>query len=341
MKHDSPPDRIVWALEPFAEEVKAQLSAVTAIERLTSPQSVVMPIHVWTGGIPEGMSGGKRSLASQLQQAGQRFIEKFARPKLPQTLERLTLVARPLVGSGESAREVLRFAKRNKATLIVLSRHLRKGAQAWLMGSFAESLALLSDIPILMAPPLWKVKPQAERIFFATDFSPASLEALDRTIALAFRKGLKLTIYHRVEQPAFAASEFTFLAVASWEEGYRSMVKALNAEIEGLADRARRVGVPTETHVDSERRSASAGEAILQKLPRDTLMIAVSAHSGTVARVFMGSTSRFLIRHAEVPVWVVHPRKKHRPQKSPVSPAYRFLFDEGERERKRGTHLLA
>ena len=74
-------------------------------------------------------------------------------------------------------------------------------------------------------------------------------------------------------------------------------------------DQARRSGVDA-AYLTFE---GQPGEAIVQAAEAEAAdMVVVGAHGRTVVgRLLLGSVSEFLVRHARVPVLVVHPSEAH------------------------------
>jgi nucleotide-binding universal stress UspA family protein len=113
--------------------------------------------------------------------------------------------------------------------LIVMGTHGRRGMQHFLLGSVAEQVFRRAACPVLTVGPKVRNKGLANgnlnTIVFATDFSPASLYALDYGLHLARTYHARMTLLHSIE-----SSEVT---PSYRSEGIRQMEKRLSALVEG------------------------------------------------------------------------------------------------------------
>lgn len=127
---------------------------------------------------------------------------------------------------------------------------------------------------------------QIETILLATDVSRASEAAEEQAIELAVRLGSRLVVVSAVSgSPELRSARL--LAV----EGVVQRARAQGADAAGLTWN----GDPGESIVEA----AAAEHADL---------IVVGTHErGTVGRLFLGSVSHHVVRHARCPVMVVRP----------------------------------
>ena len=127
---------------------------------------------------------------------------------------------------------------------------------------------------------------QIETILLATDASRASEAAEEQAIELAARLGSRLVVVSAVSgSPEVRASRL--LAI----EGVVQRARAGGAEAAGLTW------------------DGVAGEAIVEAAAAEHAdLIVVGTHErGTVGRMFLGSVSDHVVRHAGCPVMVVRP----------------------------------
>jgi nucleotide-binding universal stress UspA family protein len=92
--------------------------------------------------------------------------------------------------------------QRDEIDLLVLGTHGRGGLKKVLLGSVAEELFRLASCPVLTVGPAVPAEPgctkEFRKILFATDFGPASLNALHYAISLAAESNAKLIVLHVV-----------------------------------------------------------------------------------------------------------------------------------------------
>jgi nucleotide-binding universal stress UspA family protein len=142
-----------------------------------------------------------------------------------------------------------------------------------------------------------------ETVLVAIDGSPASIAASEEAIDLAARLSARLIVISVVSPPELMAPG------AIWP----GTVAAAREEAEGITrrivDQARRAGVEA-TFLTFE---GQPGEAIVQAADAEGAdMVVVGAHGRmVVGRLLLGSVSEYLVRHARVPVLVVHPTEAH------------------------------
>ncbi len=127
-----------------------------------------------------------------------------------------------------------------------------------------------------------------ETILLATDTSTASQAAEEEAVDLAARLGARLVVLSVVSGPPSARS-------------------SRQLAVEALVQRAR-AGGATATGLTWE---GDAGESIVEASESESAdLIVVGTHErGTVGRLFLGSVSDHVVRHARCPVMVVRPTR--------------------------------
>lgn len=127
-----------------------------------------------------------------------------------------------------------------------------------------------------------------ETVLLATDTSPASEAAEAHAIELAARLGARLLV----------------LSVVSASPTVRT---SRELAIEGLAQRARAGGAAA----TGMTWSGDPGESIVEVAEAEAAdLIVVGTHErGAVGRLFLGSVSDYVVRHARCPVMVVRPTR--------------------------------
>jgi nucleotide-binding universal stress UspA family protein len=127
-----------------------------------------------------------------------------------------------------------------------------------------------------------------EAILLATDASPASQAAEDHAVELAARLACRLVVLSAVA-------------------GAPSARDARQLAVEAIVQRARAAGADA-TGLTWE---GDAGESIVEAAEAESAdLIVVGTHErGAVGRLFLGSVSDYVVRHARCPVMVVRPTK--------------------------------
>jgi nucleotide-binding universal stress UspA family protein len=127
-----------------------------------------------------------------------------------------------------------------------------------------------------------------ETILLATDASIASQAAENEAIDLAARLGVRLVVLSAISGPP-------------------SVRAARQLAVEAIVQRAR-AGGATATGLTWD---GDAGESIVEASEAESAdLIVVGTHErGTVGRLFLGSVSDHVVRHARCPVMVVRPSR--------------------------------
>ena len=140
--------------------------------------------------------------------------------------------------------------------------------------------------------------PRIEKVLLATDGSPASESASEQAIDLATQVEARLLVVSVLggsSRPSEAQPEVAPDSRAS-----------LTSKAQGIVARAKAAGVDASFLVWE----GEPGEAIVAAADAETAdIIVVGSHGRSgVSRVFMGSVSDFVVRHAHCPVMVVRGR---------------------------------
>jgi nucleotide-binding universal stress UspA family protein len=207
----------------------------------------------------------------------------------------------------ESARTLIRRAERMGAHLLITATHARHGLERLAMGSFAETLILMSDIPVLVVNPEHKFPPSIRRILIPTDLSKESrkfirslrglVEHLDSEIVLLYKKPDPMDPI--IQQGVYSLGG-GWISAQSFldEENDRN-----NEQLTKLTQDLRRQGLRVSSIVDSSPFSLieSVNQAAVDK---NIDMIALVTHSGPWAAAILGSVARGLVRTATVPILI-------------------------------------
>jgi nucleotide-binding universal stress UspA family protein len=176
------------------------------------------------------------------------------------------------------------------------------------LGSVTEKVLRKLECPVLTVPPSADKAPTVPgpftSILCATDFSNASLAALEYAMSLAQEAGSRLTVVHAVPWELEDQAELLAPPVSE----YRILREnAARARIAELVPEAVREVCKVDTIVATGKPSAE-----IQRIARDTLadLIVLGVHGkGVVNLAIFGSTTHHVIRHAPCPVLTVRAKK--------------------------------
>ena len=305
MKLTRTPQRIIWAVDADMEDKALFQKTVKTIRAWTRDSSVtIAPVYVLSPDqvcLPTEFFG---EMHDELKTTGRGKLEKALEKISLPGLEPTTVIVSPNYSLRSAVHELVSHARNEGATLIVASTLSKKGVTRFLFGSFAETLVLQSDIPVLLISPKTQPVSKVSHILFPTDLSDKAREVFHTVLSLAADQKAKLTLFHKVEYlNSFSSPAFT-------PEIYH---KCLDQDLE-----RRRVGLAKLAQLASGRGVAvdivtnTSGSSIVESIVKTARrmkvdLIALASQTGPVTTALLGSVTRQLVRRSSAPVWVVHP----------------------------------
>jgi len=195
------------------------------------------------------------------------------------------------------AQKVIGFAKKDGVDLIAILTHSHKGFKRLVLGSFAETMMLLSPISLLILNPDSKVSKKAKRILYATDIEKSAEVGVKKAALIAKKAGATLRLLHMV-LPAYSA---TFEGQDADVLKYR---KQVDGRIQELVAVAEAEGASCEAVIRDELISNT--DLILKEAKASKAdILAVQSKAGLLRRVLLGSVARNVVRAAKIPVLVI------------------------------------
>ena len=191
--------------------------------------------------------------------------------------------------------------KQHSIDLIVLGTHGRTGAEKLLLGSVAEEIFRRSHVPVLtIGPGVRSGTPnggRVTRVFFATDFTPASAAAAAYAVSLADEHRARLVLLH-VMRNSEARSDDKRRPELSVAEAIQRLYDCVgkNAEINGPPEVIVEFGDPAERVVAAARQRRA-----------DLIVLGVREGEGRIgAATHLGrGTAHKVVAHAPCPVLTV------------------------------------
>ena len=280
----------VWGvLEPLLKNNRATVEPVAVLNREDAAMGKAL-----RGQIGMLQTAAETHLGQQLKKQG---LEGLAAPKV-------------IFADGSATQRavtaLIAHAKKTKCDLIAVSSNARKGVSRFFLGSFAETLALQSPIPLLVVSPqqksgLGKVK----TILFPTDFSPNSKAGLE-IVCRSFGEKPRIVLFNgfifssQLYMEPLAAYP---LPQSVFEEEFKKYEETGKAWCRELKAK----GVTCELVMDRKSSFVTDGVLLAAKRKKADLIAMVSS-TGKLGSTFLGSVTRQILRQSTVPVWVVHPK---------------------------------
>ncbi len=253
-------------------------------------------LHVVEPGIVVGDSeGASAGLPADVLAAAEEDIGWLVASVVDTEVEMDTVVR-----DGPVARTILREARDDGASLIVVGTHGRGGFERLALGSVTEKLLRKASCPVLVVPrgdgadmPL-----AAQRVVCPTDFSAPAAAALDYARVMATATSAALSIVTVVEWP---------FGETTGEDAVAALRRSLEAEAASKLQAAIvDGGPPTETTVLYGKPWKEI--VAFTRAQRAGLIVMGVAGRGAIDLAVLGSTTHHVVREAPCPVLVVPDR---------------------------------
>ncbi len=301
---------MIWAVDALAEDKKLQDKIVKFLKVIApSLDCEIEPVFILT---PDQLKVEKKAFPAKAGtlhiEAEKRLNDWMKKVKIKGLLPPTIMLSSDYsLRSGVKA--LLEEAKKKGATCIAASTLARKGASRFLLGSFAETLVLMSDIPVLLVQPKSTVGTKVSKILFPTDFSENSKRAFQQAAQFAKSVGAQMLLFHQIEYLNAYTME-PLGGIPNYQQYFNEdklqKTKLGNSWIEEIG----KSGVKGKFLLG--QKAAFSAEAILAVAKKEKpSLIAMASESGAVLATLLGSTTRQVLRHSTVPMWIVHPHKAH------------------------------
>lgn len=215
--------------------------------------------------------------------------------------------------SHSGAAEVLsHYAQQRGADMIVVGSHGRQGFQRFLLGSFAESLLLQSEIPVCVIGAHATRTRSSRSILFPTEFGEHSKQNFNHVLQLAKKMKSDVVLLHAITRPIESLFDLeTRPQMYNYEGRMLSLDQILEEQVEAQSRRAQlwvdgaaRHGVVVTHVIDSSFKPVD--ELIFDAAEdNDCDLIVMEAQSGPMSAALLGSYTRNVVRKAHCPVYVI------------------------------------
>ena len=204
-----------------------------------------------------------------------------------------------LVCTGHSVRQsvekLTEYAGQKNADAILISTHSRGVVEKFFLGSFAETLLLQSEIPLITINPKTKVREKISKILFPTTFEERFRPGFEKALELCSLLDAKLTAFWR--EPFLPMLEISYELLQLLE----SESKARRKEADHYREMAERYRVHLEVWMDSK--PGNVAESITSFASDGNFdLVAMNAKTSSFGPR-IGSVCRKVVRNAQCPVW--------------------------------------
>ncbi len=298
--------RIVWPVDLFTDSDSLQRTTAKCLQILAraGKDVEIQPIYLYGSYAIDSAARGREKIGTHFYTSAEKKLRALLKGiSLPGLLP-LKMMGLPYPTLRENTEEVLGFARKWKADLVIVGTHSRHGTRRLLMGSFAETLSLHSEIPLFVVNPRQK-NPAISDILFPTDFSAASRDILSSVMAWAILWRSSITLFHRVNLESNPGIESAFGTYGVYHDFFKQNLEVARKEGKRWLERMKAKNIPARLMIDQSPRGTVA-QSILRAARKTCGIIAITGQSGAISSLILGSISRQILRESPIPVWIVH-----------------------------------
>jgi len=302
-------DRVLWAVDPLTRDKSLQETAVKVLKALSRSMNLkIQPLSIILEDQIPYIAGRHYSISDFNEQLETQLNHWLSQLHVPEMVK-ARLVVEKEFSIKSAVKTLLTFALENKYDLIVATTHAKKRETDTDWGTFAETLFLYSKTPLLLVAPEAQIPTSYHEIFFPTDLSLQSLNALKTVETLALRLKAHLTIFHKMFSFAKDVVEFPYSTDA--RSNYLAQLHSDNqVELETITNKLKNRGVAADYVIDRIE-ADYISKSILQRAKQiKDCFIAMAAHTGNEITSLPGSITRQVIRSASMPILVLYPKRE-------------------------------
>jgi len=302
--------KVIWSVDAF-EAPAETMTHVVSLARLLATQTgaKVVPVSVLSPEHLDVHMDLAPTWAKQLKTAAKHALDqrvKDAKATDITVTSQIVLQKRPSLSQSVLALDS--FARVNKADLILLGSHGRRGLPRLLLGSFAEALILHTKVPVLIAGQSSQPLDGINTIAYATDFSRSGLNAYKKALRLARELKAKLCLIHVLQTPAEPLVQSGVYLMGGGWIGVDQYMSTQEIERKKEGERWKKLGEKAKVHVELQvvQGKGNISSTIISESARmGAQLIAMNAQGGPMRAALLGSVTRQVVRDAKSPVWVV------------------------------------
>lgn len=305
--------RIIWAIDAFEDNRELNKNMANFVRTIhTSTSAEIEPLYLLreneviipTYEVPSWVTDHSNTAESLFKEVLSDYTLPFLNdPKvIPHTSQ----------SHAGAAQTLADYALKNHADLIIVGSHSRKGLQRFLLGSFAESLLMQSEVPVCIVSSEVKTIKNSHVILYPTEFGEHAKENYRHTLKLAKKMKSEILLLHAIERPIESLFDLnTKPRVYNYKGQMLTLEEIVENQIETMARRAQlwtdwaqKEGVQAHYFIDSSFKPID--DLILDSArTHNADLIVMEAQSGPLGATLLGSITRSVSRKASCPVYVL------------------------------------
>ncbi|QDS93984.1 Putative universal stress protein [Roseimaritima multifibrata] len=202
--------------------------------------------------------------------------------------------------SGPTVPCILDEAADIKADLIVIGAKGHSAIHRVLLGSVSDSVASHAKCSVVVVRPSKQAETQPKQIVVGFDKSAASREAVAEMMELKWDRDSKVNVVSAVEQPRLMFAEDY---VGPSLDVDPEQVDAIRETAERMASQIASAIPKTDTKIPVAEHVGSAIVEAAEEDNADLVIVGDTGHS-LLGELLLGSTSKYVLRHAPCSVWI-------------------------------------
>ncbi|WP_295905030.1 universal stress protein [uncultured Bdellovibrio sp.] len=305
--------RIIWAIDAFEDnkELNQKMADyVTHLYEITNADieplyllrenEIVLPTYE----VPAWVTDHSRTAESL-------FREVLSDYNLP-FLREAKVIPHASQSHAGAAETLSNYAVKSKADLIIVGSHGREGFQRFILGSFAESLLLQSEVPVCVVGNHATKTKTSKNILFPTEFGEHSKDNFRHVLNLAKMLKAEVLLLHAIARPIESLFDLdTSPRVYNYKGKMMTLDQIVESQIESQSRRAQqwvdwaqKEGVTASFFIDSSFKGVD--ELVLDSIANhEADLVVMEAQSGPMSAALLGSYTRNVVRKAPCPVYVL------------------------------------
>lgn len=305
--------RIIWAIDAFEDNKELNQKMADFVTHLyETTQAEIEPLYLLreneivlpTYEVPAWVTDHSRTAESL-------FHEVLSDYNLP-FLKEAKVIPHAAQSHAGAAETLSNYAIKSGADLIVVGSHGRQGFQRFILGSFAESLLMQSEVPVIIVGAHAEKTRAPKQILFPTEFGEHSKDNFRHVLKLAKELKSDILLLHAITRPIESLFDLdTRPRVYNYKGKMMSLEQIVEHQVESQGYRAQlwvdwaaKEGVVASYMIDSTFKAVD--DLILEALDKNECdLIVMEAQSGPMSAAILGSYTRNVVRRSPCPVYVL------------------------------------
>lgn len=190
-----------------------------------------------------------------------------------------------------------------EASMLVVGRHGTGRLTRLLIGSTADAVSHLAEVPVVVVPGQWQPHYPGAPVVVGVDEAEETHLAVAFAVAAAIERKAPLRLVRVWDLPAL----YTWDA-ASMTDAYDSWLEQSGERLQAMADVLRKEHPDLDIQAETRRGHPVAGLIAAAEETKAELLVLGGRTHRRLASLLLGSTARGVLHHAPCPVAIVHER---------------------------------